>query len=86
MNNFFLELLVRLFADTPWFFRVVRIISIIASLLTGIPALLQGAGITLPGPIDAVASDVVAIAALVAAFIAQLTVTAPVKKREDLKD
>ena len=86
MNEFFTELLIRLFGDTPWFFKVIKIIGIVVAIITGIPVLLSNAGVELPEAINAIASQVVAIASILAAFIAQLTVTSDFKKKEGLKD
>jgi hypothetical protein len=86
MNEFFTELLIRLFGDTPWFFRVVRVVSIVLAIITGLPGLLESAGIVLPEAIAAISSQVIFIASILAAFIAQLTVTSDFKKKEGLKD
>jgi L-asparagine transporter-like permease len=86
MNAFVLELIVRLFGETPWFFKVIKVLSIITALITGVPLLLSNAGIELPEAINAIASQVVAIAAIVGAFVAQLTVTTSFKKKEQLQD
>jgi L-asparagine transporter-like permease len=86
MNAFVVELLLRLFGETPWFFKVIRIIGIVVAIITGIPALLSNAGVELPESIDAIASQVVAIASIVATFVAQLTVTSSFKKKEHIND
>ena len=86
MNAFVVELLLRLFGETPWFFKVIKIIGIIVAIITGIPVLLANAGVVLPEAINAIASQVVAIASIVASVVAQLTVTSSFKKKEHIKD
>lgn len=85
LTNFFIELIKRFMAETPWFFRVIRTIGIVAAIITGIPALLEGAGVVLPDAIHAIASKVVSIAAIVSAFIAQLTATEKAKKERGIE-
>lgn len=84
--NFLNELLLRLFSSKPWFFKVVQIISIATALITGLPEWLADSGVILPDAWAAISSKVVSIAATVAAFVAQLTVTSDFKKTEGLKD
>lgn len=84
--EFIAELVSRLGAKTPWFFRVVRALAIITALVTGLPAFLVANGVELPAAIQLVMSTAVSIASIVAAFIAQLTVTAPEKSKLKLKD
>ena len=86
MNAFVVELLLRLFGETPWFFKVIKIIGIVVAIITGIPVLLSNAGVELPDAINAIASQVVAIASIVASFVAQLTVTSSFKKKEHIND
>lgn len=86
MNAFVVELLLRLVGDTPWFFKVIKIIGIVVAIITGIPVLLSNAGVELPEAINAIASQVVAIASIVASFVAQLTVTSSFKKKEHIND
>jgi hypothetical protein len=86
MNAFVVELLLRLVGDTPWFFKVIKIIGIVVAIITGIPVLLSNAGVELPDAINAIASQVVAIASIVASFVAQLTVTSSFKKKEHIND
>jgi hypothetical protein len=86
LTDFLLELLIRLFSDTPWFFRVLRIIGSTVAVITGLPLLLANAGIDLPDAIDAISSQVVSIAAIVGTIVSQLTVTSAGKVKEHLKD
>lgn len=86
LTDFLLELLIRLFSDTPWFFRVIRIIGSSVAVITGLPLLLANAGIDLPDAIDAISSQVVSIAAIVGTIVSQLTVTSAGKVKEHLKD
>ncbi len=75
MKDFLIELIKRFLSKTPKFFKVVKAISVIVALITGIPALLEQANIVLPDSLNAIASKVVSIAALISAFISQLTTT-----------
>lgn len=86
LTDFLLELLIRLFSDTPWFFRVIRITGSSVAVITGLPLLLANAGIDLPDAIDAISSQVVSIAAIVGTIVSQLTVTSAGKVKEHLKD
>lgn len=75
MKDFLVQLVKRFLSSTPKFFKVVKVLAIVTALIAGVPALLQNSGIVLPEAIQAIASKVVSISALVAAFIAQLTTT-----------
>lgn len=86
LTDFLLELLIRLFSDTPWFFKVIRVIGSSVAVITGLPLLLANAGIDLPDAIDAISSQVVSVAAIVGTIISQLTVTSAGKVKEHLKD
>lgn len=78
---FLAEVLKRFLGETPWFFKVVQIISVAVALILGLPQLLADAGVVLPPHIEEITSKVVFYAGLVAAFIAQLTVTPEVKEK-----
>lgn len=84
--NFLNELIIRLFSSKPWFFQVVQIISVATAVVTGLPEFLADSGIHLPEAWEAISSKAVSIAAMVAAFVAQLTTTSAVKKDANLKD
>jgi len=84
--NFLAELILRLFGKTPQFFKIVQIVSIVVAAITGLPEFLIEIGLDLPEAFDVIANKVVAIAAIVSAFISQLTVTTTVKKEENLPD
>jgi len=84
--TFVSEIILRFFGKTPSFFKWVQLIAVITALLTGLPAFLEQSGVVLPAYIQAIASKIVSVAAVVAAIIAQLTVTSEVKKEEGLKD
>jgi hypothetical protein len=75
MKDFLVELVKRFLSNTPSFFKVVKVLAIITALVAGIPTLLESSGVILPNVIAALASKIVSISALVAAFIAQLTTT-----------
>lgn len=84
--NFLNELIIRLFSSKPWFFQVVQIISVATAVVTGLPEFLADSGIHLPEALEAISSKAVSIAAMVAAFVSQLTVTDKTKKENGLKD
>lgn len=84
--NFLNELIIRLFSDKPWFFKVVQVISVITALVTGLPQFLADSGISLPETWQSLSSQVVSIAAMVAAFVSQLTVTDKTKKENNLRN
>jgi hypothetical protein len=86
MLDFVRELLIRLFGKTPWFFKVVQVLAVLTAIVTGLPSFLESAGLDLPDSWDSLSNKIVSIAALVGAFVSQLTVTTDVKKREDLPD
>lgn len=86
MVDFIAELLLRLFGKTPWFFKVIQVLSIVTAIVTGLPEFLLEAGVQLPDAWAAISSKVVSVAALVATFISQLTVTTSVKQKENLPD
>jgi carbon starvation protein CstA len=86
MTDFLAELVVRLLGKTPHFFKIIRMISIIIAIITGLPTFLQSAGVDLPAAWDSVVLQVISIAGMVGAFISQLTVTTEEKTIRDIKD
>jgi hypothetical protein len=72
---FIAETLKRLFAKSPKFFNIIKVIAIIVTLITGLPSLLESLGVVLPPSIAVLSSKVVSIASFVALIIAQLTVS-----------
>ena len=84
--TFVSELITRFFGKTPKFFQYVQLASVIVALITGLPAFLEQSGVVLPAAVGAIASKVVSVASIVAAIIAQLTVTTDVKNKEGLRD
>jgi hypothetical protein len=84
--SFLAELVLRVFGKTPHFFKVVQVVSIIIAAVTGLPDFLNSIGLDLPESFDVIANKVISIAAIVAAFIAQLTVTTDTKKQEHIPD
>ena len=86
MTDFIAELVKRLFSEKPWFFVWVQRIAAIVAIITGLPQFLEASGITLPAAWASISSQIVSVAAVVAAFIAQLTVTTKVKEDEHLRD
>lgn len=71
-NNFLIELLKRFASRTPKFFKILQILAGAAAIITGLPLLLDQVGITLPEALKILENKAVAIAAVVAAFLAQL--------------
>lgn len=86
MTDFIAELVKRLFSEKPWFFVWVQRIAAIVAIITGLPGFLEASGVTLPDAWNAISSQIVAVASVVAAFIAQLTVTTAVKEDKGLRD
>jgi hypothetical protein len=89
ISKFLIELVKRFSAETPWFFKVIRNLSIALAIVAGLPNLLSFltiAGIELPQAVFVFSNKVVAISSLVAAFIAQLTATSNEKERLGLPD
>ena len=84
--TFFAELFKRFFSEKPWFFKWVQGVSAAVAFITGLPTLLASSGIVLPEAWNAISSQIISVAAIVAAFIAQLTVTTKVKEDEHLRD
>lgn len=83
VNKFLIEAIKRFSAETPWFFKVIRNISIITTLVTGLPDLLSfltDSGVEIPEFIYIFANKTISISSVVAAIIAQLTVTSAEKK------
>ena len=86
-SNFIAELIIRLFSDKPWFFKVIQYITLVLSLIMLVPKLvtaISGSGFELPSTWIDFITSAVGIAAAVAAFIAQLTMKTVDKVREDL--
>lgn len=86
MSDFIVELLVRVFSKTPWFFKVVQIISAVALVVSGLPQLLAQSGVNIPEAWTGTVAQIVSIASMVAIFLAQLTTTTKVKEVEKLRD
>jgi hypothetical protein len=89
INKFLIEAIKRFSAETPWFFQVIRNISILTTLVTGLPDLLSfltASGVELPEFIYIFANKTIAISSIVAAIIAQLTVTSAEKKELGIVD
>lgn len=92
MNTFIVELIKRFTADTPWFFQVIRYLSIAIAIIVGLPGVIDylcvevDLCIVLPESWSAIYSKVASIAALVSAFIAQLTATTTEKAKKYITD
>ena len=89
ISKFLIELVKRFSAETPWFFKVIRNLSIATAVIAGLPQFLSFltiAGVELPEIVFVFSNKVVAVSSLVAAFIAQLTVTAKDKEELNIPD
>ena len=89
INRFLIEAIKRFSAETPWFFKVIRNISIVTTLVTGLPDLLSfltDSGVEIPEFIYIFANKTISISSVVAAIIAQLTVTSAEKKELGIVD
>lgn len=84
--KFLMEIVARFFSKTPKFFKILRWLGIAVAIITGLPEFLIAQGVDLPAPLDAVANQVVAIAAVVGSLIAQLTATIEEKQTKNLSD
>ena len=90
MQNFLLRLLLatlkRFVSKTPWFIKVIQVISVITALITGLPALFEHMGLNIPEAWSGLYNETVSWAAAVAAFIAQFTDTTETNKNTVIKD
>lgn len=71
-QNFWIDLVSRFFSDNPKFFKYIQYVSIVVAAITGLPELIGYFGITLSGKWLVFENKTLAIAAIVAAFIAKL--------------
>ncbi len=86
MQKFINELLIRFFTEKPQFFKIIQIIGIIAAMITGLPELIDQYCFEIPEGFELMTSKTIAVASLVATFVAQLTTTTKEKKKEGLED
>lgn len=89
ISKFLIELVKRFSAETPWFFKVIRNLSIATAVIAGLPQFLSFltiAGVELPEIVFVFSNKVISVSSLVAAFIAQLTVTAKEKEELNIPD
>lgn len=89
MQEFISQLIIRLFSNTPWFFKVVQILSALVAAILLLPewyeAYQQG-GFTLPEKWEDFMQNIIGYALVGQAFLAQLTVPTEVKKKKHIKD
>lgn len=85
VTDFLVDLVKRFLAKSPKFFKWIQVISLVTALVTGLPDLLETVGIVLPEKFAILQNKAVAIAALVATFIAQLTVKEGESVKTELK-
>jgi len=84
ITDFFKDVYTRFSSKSPLFFRIIQVISGIATLITGLPAIFEQVGIkfdTFPSPYR----NTVMVASIVGLVISQLTMSTNSPKREDLK-
>jgi hypothetical protein len=89
ISKFLIELVKRFSAETPWFFKVIRNLSIATAIVAGLPEFLSFltlVGVELPQIVFVFSNKVVAISSLVAAFVAQLTATTQEKEALNIPD
>lgn len=80
--NILNQIILRLFSGTPLFFTVIKWVSFVVGVIIIVPDLidtLTGAGVILPTDWYEVVEKIVGYAALVAAFISQLTLPTDIK-------
>ena len=84
--SFLQQLVARLKAKSPFFFKVITTLSGVTAFITGIPVLLTDFGVTqLPAIVTTFENKTIAIAAIVGGVISKLTVDTPDTKQV-LKD
>lgn len=86
INDFVLELIIRLVSGTPWFFTVLSYLAFALAIITTIPVAAATYGIDLPAWVDIFNNNLVMVSSWVAFIIARLPVTSAVKDREQLRD
>ena len=77
MNDFLVQLIRRFLAQTPWFHKVLRGVSILVAVIAALPQFMDAAGLydVLPGTAIDIITKIVGVAAVVSAIVAQLAVT-----------
>ena len=83
--SFLSDLIKRLVAPTPQFFKIISTALAIVGVLTGLPAFLLSVGIELGEPFNSIASKVISVLSWIGALLMQLTVTGEAKAKLDLK-
>jgi hypothetical protein len=89
MQEFISQLIVRLFSKTPWFFKVIQILSGVVAALLLLPEWYQAyqeGGFILPQHWEDYMQTIIGYALVAQAFLAQLTVPTDVKKKNHLND
>ena len=87
-SNFLAELLIRLFSDKPWFFKVIQYVTLVISIVMLLPKLVEaltGNGFALPATWTDLITTAVGWAAFAAGFIAQLTMKTADKNEKKLE-
>lgn len=84
--DFAIEAVIRFFSKTPWFFKVLQVLTALVAIITGLPEFLASVGVDLPAAWEAVSSKIISVAALIGTIVAQFTTTIQVKEAEKLKD
>jgi hypothetical protein len=89
MQEFISQLIIRLFSKTPWFWKVIQIISGVVAGILLIPKWIiayQEGGFTIPDNWSAMLQTIVGYALIAQTLIAQLAVPTDVKKKENIQD
>jgi hypothetical protein len=77
LTAWLVELIKRFGQKSPKFFVILQWVGFVCALITGVPELLLNAGIELPAAFHKIASETVAIAALIMSLISKLPVVHP---------
>lgn len=81
-QNFFVELLKRLFSKNPKFFKWIQIAAIVLGAASVLFSFLESQSVNLPGWMDVISAAVVKILAAITLLIAQLPNQDPVVSEE----
>ncbi len=84
--DFLAELVKRFFGKSPYFFKVVQIVSAIIGIISGLPTALTAMGVDLPDSWDSWILKAVSAASIGALFIAKLTLTQSAKDKLNLPE
>jgi hypothetical protein len=86
IQNFITELASRFLADTPKFFKIVRTIGIVITILSGFAMVLASNGDLFSEQFNYILAQVIMYSGIVTAFISQLTATTEAKIEKKIND